>query len=53
MSRVSKGSIALKNNDTCKERVAEWLKAADCKFVDIFYAGSNPASLKKVGKSVT
>ncbi len=29
------------------ERVAEWLKAADCKSVDVFYAGSNPASLKK------
>jgi hypothetical protein len=47
MSILTKESIALKYNDTCKERVAEWLKAADCKFVDIFYAGSNPASLKK------
>ena len=28
--------------------MAEWLKAADCKSVEILYVGSNPTSLNEV-----
>ena len=31
--------------------MAEWLKATDCKSVDVLYAGSNPASLKRARKT--
>lgn len=32
--------------------MAEWLKAADCKFVEIFYVGSNPTFSKLIRLSI-